>query len=142
MKNKKQIVTLDVFNEELLKRGFKETCLNYRVEGSSWKDYLLSEDTLRELCAHVTRVVKANDGTYIFCGHLSDNSNIYKHFPYICYRLKLYYSIIDGLNAFACSDEQQLLVTYCESDISFIPYADNEKYLSDKQKLMETNKLN
>lgn len=133
----KEVVTLEKFNELLLKSGFEETCKAYKAEDAAWSDYHLTTDTLDEFCKLVTRVYKTGDGLYVFCGHLADNVNIYKHFPYLCYRLKLYYSVIDGLNAYASSDEQLLLVTYCESDVSFIPYTDEEKYLSDKQKLIE-----
>ena len=40
---------------------------------------------------------------------------------------------IDGYSAYAYSDEQMAVLTYCEGDITLTPYSDREKYEAEKE---------
>ena len=40
-------------------------------------------------------------------------------------------TVVDSYSAYAFSDEQMAVFTYCEGDINFTPFADMESYLKE-----------
>lgn len=51
-------------------------------------------------------------------------------------------TVVDSYSAYAFSDEQMAVFTYCEGDINFTPFADMESYLKEKKETIKFYKEN
>lgn len=51
-------------------------------------------------------------------------------------------TVVDSYSAYAFSDEQMAVFTYCEGDINFTPFADMESYLKEKKETIKFYKGN
>ena len=51
-------------------------------------------------------------------------------------------TVVDSYSAYAFSDEQMAVFTYCEGDINFTPFADKESYLKEKKETIKFYKGN
>lgn len=51
-------------------------------------------------------------------------------------------TVVDSYSAYAFSDEQMAVFTYCEGDINFTPFADMESYLREKKETIKFYKGN
>lgn len=46
-------------------------------------------------------------------------------------------TVVDSYSAYAFSDEQMAVFTYCEGDINFTPFTDMESYLKEKKETID-----
>ena len=51
-------------------------------------------------------------------------------------------TVVDSYSAYAFSDEQMAVFTYCEGDINFTPFANMENYLKEKKETIKFYKGN
>lgn len=96
------------------------------------RKYHLSETTQRIANANFMEETENRYGDYMLSGHwLSDLS---WQFAQKC---DFEYHQPNAYNAFAFSDEQMAVFTYCEGDICLTPYTDKESYEKEKQETIE-----
>lgn len=90
--------------------------------------YSLNEDIKRIANANFMEEAENRDGDYMLKGHwLSDLSYVFAR------KCSLTLHHVNAYNAFAYSDEQMCVFTYCEGDITLTPYQDREKYEEEKK---------
>ena len=94
--------------------------------------YSLSETTRRIADANFTEEDANRNGDYMLRGHwLSD----------LCYafatKCDFVLHQISAYSAYAYSDEQMAVFTYCEGDITLTPYSNREKYEEEKKSTFE-----
>ena len=89
--------------------------------------YALSETTQRIANANFMEETTNRNGDYMLSGHWWSD---------LCYafadKCDFVLRQIDGYSAYAYSDEQMAVFTYCEGDITLTPFADKEKYEKEK----------
>ena len=89
--------------------------------------YALNEDTRRIADANFMEETENRVGDYMLKGHwLSDLCYVFAR------KCNLTLHHVNAYNAFAYSDEQMCVFTYCEGDITLTPYQDREKYEREK----------
>lgn len=105
-------------------------------------DLDLSKYHLREITQKVVNnnfmeeTVNRN-GDYMLCGHWWANLS-YSFADKCGFDL----TVVDSYSAYAFSDEQMAVFTYCEGDINFTPFADMESYLKEKKETIKFYKEN
>ena len=113
----------DYFN--MLREG--KNVKDYDILPLDLSAYSLSETTQRIANNNFMEETTNRNGEYMLSGHwLSD----------LCYAFasKCDFELhqIDGYSAYAFSDEQMAVFTYCEGDINLTPFTDREKYEKEK----------
>lgn len=90
--------------------------------------YHLNEVTQRIVNANFMEETMNRNGQYMLSGHwLNDLSYAFAdHCNFVL-------SQIDGYSAYAYSDEQMAVFTYCEGDITLTPYSNREDYEAEKE---------
>lgn len=116
----------DYFN--MLREGKKMKDDEYDILPLDLSAYSLNETTQRIANANFMEETTNRNGEYMLSGHwLSD----------LCYafadKCDFVLHQIDGYSAYAYSDEQMAVFTYCEGDITLTPYSDREKYEAEKE---------
>lgn len=105
-------------------------------------DLDLSKYHLREITQKVVNnnfmeeTVNRN-GDYMLSGHW--RANLSYSFADKC---GFDLTVVDSYSAYAFSDEQMAVFTYCEGDINFTPFADMESYLKEKKETIKFYKGN
>ena len=89
--------------------------------------YSLNAITQRIADKNFMEETEDKNGNYMLQGHWW--SDLCYQFALQC-GFKLYQ--IDGYSAYAFSDEQMAVFTYCEGDIYLTPFTDREKYEKEK----------
>lgn len=90
--------------------------------------YPLNEDTVRIADNNFTEETTDRNGNYMLSGHWwSDLSYAFAE------KCKFDLVHVDGYSAYAFSDEQMAVFTYCEGDINLTPFTDRDKYEAEKE---------
>lgn len=94
--------------------------------------YYLNEDTVRIANANFSEETTNRNGDYMLSGHWSSN---------LCYQFasKCKFDLvqINGYAAYAYSDEQMAVFTYCEGDITLTPFMDKAEYEKEKAEMIK-----
>ncbi len=94
--------------------------------------YSLSETTQRIVNVNFMEETTDRNGNYMLSGHWWND---------LCYQFakKCEFDLvqIDGYSAYAYSDEQMAVFTYCEGDITLTPFTDREKYEKEKMDIIK-----
>lgn len=89
--------------------------------------YHLNEDTVRIANVNFTEETTDRNGNYMLSGHWYSD---------LCYafaeKCKFDLVQVDGYSSYAYSDEQMAVFTYCEGDITLIPFIDKSEYEKEK----------
>lgn len=105
----------------------------YEILDLDLSAYHLSEDTVRIANVNFVEETKDANGNYMLRGHWL--RNLCQQFADKC---KFDLVQVDGYSSYAYSDEQMAVFTYCEGDITLIPFTDKAEYEKEKA---ETIKL-
>jgi len=99
----------------------------YEIIPLDLSGYFLNEDTKRIVNVNFMEEAENRVGDYMLRGHwLNDLSYVFAR------KCSLTLHHVNAYNAFAYSDEQMCVFTYCEGDITLTPYQDREKYEREK----------
>ena len=104
----------------------------YEIADLDLSAYKLSETTARIANANFMEETENRNGEYMLRGHwMSD----------LCYQFaekcKFDLTYVDGYSAYAYSDEQMAVFTYCEGDITLTPYTNREAYEREKERTIK-----
>ena len=101
----------------------------YKIKPLDLSLYRLNDNTQRIADKNFMEETTDINGNYLLSGHWL--SNLCYQFAEIC---KFDLVQIDELSAYAYSDEQMAIFTYCEGDITLTPFVDFEKYKAEKKR--------
>ena len=104
----------------------------YEIADLDLSAYKLSETTARIANVNFMEETENRNGEYMLSGHwMSD----------LCYQFaekcKFDLTHVDGYSAYAYSDEQMAVFTYCEGDITLTPYTNRESYEREKERTIK-----
>lgn len=123
----KQISRNDYFNM-LRETGRVPKSDEYKIIPLDLSQYHLSEVTKRIADNNFMEETKNSRGNYMLCGHWLDD---------LCFQFaaKCGFNLhqVDAYNAYAYSDEQMAIFTYCEGDISLTPFSEKGNYEAEKK---------
>lgn len=102
---------------------------SYDISPVDFSEYSLSETTERIVDINFTKEATDKHGDYMICGHFPSTFMCHQ----FCTKCGFDLTQIDGYSAYAFSDEQMAIFTYCEGDVYFSPYKDKERYEKRKQ---------
>ena len=115
----------DYFN--MLREGKKIKDDEYDILPLDLSAYSLNETTQRIANNNFMEETTNRNGDYMLSGHwLSDLCCAFAN------KCDFELHQIDGYSAYAFSDEQMAVFTYCEGDINLTPFTDKEKYEKEK----------
>lgn len=103
----------------------------YDIIPISFDEYKLNETTKRIVNANFMHETTDRHHEYMLTGHWLENLS-YQFAAKCGFTLE----ILNGLSEYAFSDEQLSLFTYCEGDITFSPYKDEELYKKRKMEMI------
>lgn len=114
------------------KLGVKKVESEYEIADLDLSAYSLNEDTKRIANVNFMEETEDRNGNYMLGGHwMSD----------LCYQFaekcKFDLTHVDGYSAYAYSDEQMAVFTYCEGDITLTPYTNRESYEREKERTIK-----
>ena len=114
------------------KLGVKKVESEYEIADLDLSAYSLNEDTKRIANVNFMEETEDRNGNYMLSGHwMSD----------LCYQFaekcKFDLTHVDGYSAYAYSDEQMAVFTYCEGDITLTPYTNRESYEREKERTIK-----
>lgn len=123
----KQKITRNDYYQMIRETGRIPKDDEYEIIPLDLSTYHLNEDAVRIANVNFTEETTDRNGHYMLRGHwLSD----------LCYQFasKCKFDLvqIDGYVAYAYSDEQMAVFTYCEGDITLIPFTDKAQYEKEK----------
>ena len=101
----------------------------YDISPIDFSEYSLSETTEKIVDINFTRESTDKHGDYMVCGHFPSTLMCHQ----FCTKCGFDLTQVDGYSAYAFSDEQMAIFTYCEGDVYFSPYKDKERYEKRKQ---------
>ena len=104
----------------------------YEIADLDLSAYKLSETTARIANVNFMEETENRNGEYMLSGHwMSD----------LCYQFaekcKFDLTHVDRYSAYAYSDEQMAVFTYCEGDITLTPYTNRESYEREKERTIK-----
>ena len=99
--------------------------------------YHLREITQKDVNNNFMEETVNRNGDYMLSGHWWANLS-YSFADKCGFDL----TVVDSYSAYAFSDEQMAVFTYCEGDINFTPFADMESYLKEKKETIKFYKEN
>ena len=101
----------------------------YEILPIDFSAYHLNETTQRIANINFSEETTNREGDYMLSGHWLDD---------LCYafaaKCDFVLHQIDGYSAYAYSDEQMAVFTYCEGDITLCPYSNKEDYEAEKER--------
>lgn len=103
----------------------------YDIIPISFDGYKLNEKTKRIVNANFMHETTDPHHEYMLTGHWLENLSY--QFAAAC---DFTLETLNGLSEYAFSDEQLSLFTYCEGDITFSPYKDEELYKKRKMEMI------
>lgn len=136
METKKTLISRNEYckkMQEAVATGFKsaieEVEENYEISAIDFEGYdALNAATKRLVDINFLEETTDRHGEYMICGHWP--GNFMHQFATKC---GFDLTQIDGYSAYAFSDEQMAVITYCEGDVYFSPYKDKNLYEKRKQ---------
>ncbi len=99
----------------------------YEILDLDLSAYHLNEDAVRIANVNFTEETTNRNGNYMLSGHWYSD---------LCYafanKCKFDLVQVDGYSSYAYSDEQMAVFTYCEGDITLVPFTDKAEYEKEK----------
>ena len=104
----------------------------YEIKDLDLSAYHLTETTKRIANVNFMEEATNRNGEYMLYGHWLSN---------LCYQFaekcKFNLVCIDGYSSYAYSDDQMVVFTYCEGDITLTPYTDRSSYEKEKNRIIK-----
>lgn len=132
-KVRRQISRNEYFKLLTMAHGRLPANIEYDIIPIDFTDYgALFDATKRMVDGSFTRETEDKHGDYMLCGHWIENWTY--QFVDKC---KLHVHYVDGYSAYAYSDDQLALFTFCEGDVYFNPYKDKKTYVKRKKEMID-----
>lgn len=133
---KKKINRNDYF-KMLSECNWRDIEARYDILDLDLSKYYLREITQKVVNNNFMEETVNRNGDYMLSGHWWANLS-YSFADKCGFDL----TVVDSYSAYAFSDEQMAVFTYCEGDINFTPFADMESYLKEKKETIKFYKGN
>ena len=133
----KEKINRNDYFKMLLEHGRRDTEARYDILDLDLSKYHLRDITRKVVNNNFMEETVNRNGDYMLSGHWWANLS-YSFADKCGFDL----TVVDSYSAYAFSDEQMAVFTYCEGDINFTPFADMESYLKEKKETIKFNKGN
>ena len=133
----KEKINRNDYFKMLLEHGRRDTEARYDILDLDLSKYHLRDITRKVVNNNFMEETVNRNGDYMLSGHWWANLS-YSFADKCGFDL----TVVDSYSAYAFSDEQMALFTYCEGDINFTPFADMESYLKEKKETIKFYKGN
>lgn len=133
----KEKINRNDYFKMLLEHGRRDTEARYDILDLDLSKYHLRDITRKVVNNNFMEETVNRNGDYMLSGHWWANLS-YSFADKYGFDL----TVVDSYSAYAFSDEQMAVFTYCEGDINFTPFADMESYLKEKKETIKFYKGN
>lgn len=133
----KEKINRNDYFKMLLEHGRRDTEARYDILDFDLSKYHLRDITRKVVNNNFMEETVNRNGDYMLSGHWWANLS-YSFADKCGFDL----TVVDSYSAYAFSDEQMAVFTYCEGDINFTPFADMESYLKEKKETIKFYKGN
>ena len=133
----KEKINRNDYFKMLLEHGRRDTEARYDILDLDLSKYHLRDITRKVVNNNFMEETVNRNGDYMLSGHWWANLS-YSFADKCGFDL----TVVDSYSAYAFSDEQMALFTYCEGDINFTPFADMESYMKEKKETIKFYKGN
>ena len=133
----KEKINRNDYFKMLLEHGRRDTEARYDILDLDLSKYHLRAITRKVVNNNFMEETVNRNGDYMLSGHWWANLS-YSFADKCGFDL----TVVDSYSAYAFSDEQMAVFTYCEGDINFTPFADMESYLKEKKETIKFYKGN
>jgi hypothetical protein len=133
----KEKINRNDYFKMLLEHGRRDTEARYDILDLDLSKYHLRDITRKVVNNNFMEETVNRNGDYMLSGHWWANLS-YSFADKCGFDL----TVVDSYSAYAFSDEQMAVFTYCEGDINFTPFADMESYLKEKKETIKFYKGN
>lgn len=128
----KEKINRNDYFKMLLEHGRRDTEARYDILDLDLSKYHLRDITRKVVNNNFMEETVNRNGDYMLSGHWWANLS-YSFADKCGFDL----TVVDSYSAYAFSDEQMAVFTYCEGDINFTPFADMESYLKEKKETIK-----
>ncbi len=128
----KEKINRNDYFKMLLEHGRRDTEARYDILDLDLSKYHLRDITRKVVNNNFMEETVNRNGDYMLSGHWWTNLS-YSFADKCGFDL----NVVDSYSAYAFSDEQMAVFTYCEGDINFTPFADMESYLKEKKETID-----
>lgn len=128
----KEKINRNDYFKMLLEHGRRDTEARYDILDLDLSKYHLRDITRKVVNNNFMEETVNRNGDYMLSGHWLANLS-YSFADKCGFDL----TVVDSYSAYAFSDEQMAVFTYCEGDINFTPFADMESYLKEKKETID-----
>lgn len=133
----KEKINRNDYFKMLLEHGRRDTEARYDILDLDLSKYHLRDITRKVVNNNFMEETVNRNGDYMLSWHWWANLS-YSFADKCGFDL----TVVDSYSAYAFSDEQMAVFTYCEGDINFTPFADMESYLKEKKETIKFYKGN
>lgn len=128
----KEKINRNDYFKMLLEHGRRNTEARYDILDLDLSKYHLRDITRKVVNNNFMEETVNRNGDYMLSGHWWANLS-YSFADKCGFDL----TVVDSYSAYAFSDEQMAVFTYCEGDINFTPFTDMESYLKEKKETID-----
>ena len=128
----KEKINRNDYFKMLLEHGRRDTEARYDILDLDLSKYHLRDITRKVVNNNFMEETVNRNGDYMLSGHWWTNLS-YSFADKCGFDL----TVVDSYSAYAFSDEQMAVFTYCEGDINFTPFTDMESYLKEKKETID-----
>jgi hypothetical protein len=128
----KEKINRNDYFKMLLEHGRRDTEARYDILDLDLSKYHLRDITRKVVNNNFMEETVNRNGNYMLSGHWWTNLS-YSFADKCGFDL----TVVDSYSAYAFSDEQMAVFTYCEGDINFTPFTDMESYLKEKKETID-----
>lgn len=128
----KEKINRNDYFKMLLEHGRRDTEARYDILDLDLSKYHLRDITRKVVNNNFMEETVNRNGDYMLSGHWLANLS-YSFADKCGFDL----TVVDSYSAYAFSDEQMAVFTYCEGDINFTPFTDMESYLKEKKETID-----
>lgn len=128
----KEKINRNDYFKMLLEHGRRDTEARYDILDLDLSKYHLRDITRKVVNNNFMEETVNRNGDYMLSGHWWTNLS-YSFADKCGFDL----TVVDSYSAYAFSDEQMAVFTYCEGDINFTPFTDIESYLKEKKETID-----
>lgn len=128
----KEKINRNDYFKMLLEHGRRDTEARYDILDLDLSKYHLRDITRKVVNNNFMEETVNRNGDYMLSGHWWANLS-YSFADKCVFDL----TVVDSYSAYAFSDEQMAVFTYCEGDINFTPFTDMESYLKEKKETID-----
>lgn len=128
----KEKINRNDYFKMLLEHDRRDTEARYDILDLDLSKYHLRDITRKVVNNNFMEETVNRNGDYMLSGHWWANLS-YSFADKCGFDL----TVVDSYSAYAFSDEQMAVFTYCEGDINFTPFTDMESYLKEKKETID-----